>query len=56
LSKFQADGAEVHVNGSCRVCGTWLSFNHVYWMWEGELDLGPASFEWIDQDSVVRPD
>ena len=47
---------ELIVNGRCRVCGTWLSFNHVYWMWDGELNLGPVSVERVDCDSVVRPD
>jgi hypothetical protein len=47
---------EIIVNGRCRVCGTWLSFNHVYWAWEGELDLGTVSVDWPDRDSVVRPD
>ena len=45
---------EVTVSGRCGECGMWLRFNQVYWMWEGELDLGPVSVEWTDRESFVR--
>lgn len=48
---------DIVLSGVCRVCGTWLEFNDAYWMYQGELDLGrAATVEWVDQDSVVRPD
>jgi hypothetical protein len=41
----------------CHACGTWWSFNHVHETWVGDKDLGPApSVEWVDRDSIVRPD
>lgn len=61
LSKLQAHqlrggSVDVHVSGYCRTCGMALIFNHIHYAWEGELDLGTVSTEWIDRDSVVKPD
>jgi hypothetical protein len=44
------------MSGVCRACGTWLEFNHVYRMYQGELDLGTVSVEYPDRDSLVKPD
>jgi hypothetical protein len=55
LSKLEDMGVEVHVSGYCRTCGMALIFNNLHYTWQGELDLGPVSVEWVDQDSVVRP-
>ena len=50
---------EITLSGYCRTCGMALTFNHVHWMYQGELDLGPVPTEvyvYTDQDSVVKPD
>ena len=56
VNKWPDPPCEIIVSGYCRTCGMALKFNTLHHAWEGELDLGPVSVEWVDRDSVVRPD